>query len=232
MYYYDNKSKSVRLLAQSALRAFKSNDLNEFRRFVDVEAFANNLASAMTEDLLMGSDYMGIALNCSMMALLDAMDDQDPYDLVMLPVKITYKEVLRNLVLHRSLISEDLLIPEDSLYIEDTSDLHKPGLSSNLAAYFAPKVFLDLFGRKWSVPDHLTFTYGKKYVEFNIQVENENTAFRGALTVRATAPDAFKLELSFPNFIDLQDAAQKHRGSNVRFINPTALGIARVTTDK
>ncbi len=229
MSYANKKSKSVSLLAQSVLRAFKSNDLSEFQRLVDLEAFANNLASAMTEDLLMPSDYMIIASNCSMTALLDAMDDQDPYDLVMLPVKITYKEVLRNLVLHRSLISEDLLIPENSLYIEDktTSGLHQPGLSSHLASHFAPKVFLDLFGRKWSIPDPLTFTYAETYVEFNIQVENENTAFRGDLTVRATETDTFKLELSFPNFIDLQVAAQKHRGSNVRFIDPTALKLAR-----
>ncbi len=220
-------------LAHSVLRAFKSNDLNEFLRLVDVEATANNLASAMTEDLLMRSDYMIIAMQCSMTALLDAMDDQDPFDLLMLPVKITYKEVLRNLVLHRSLISEDLLMPEDSLYIEDTetSGLHQPCLSSNLASYFAPKMFLDLFGRKWSIPDPLTFTYAKEYIEFNIQVENENTAFRGALTVRATVTDTLKLELSFPNFMDLQVAAQKHRGSNVRFIDPTALHVARFATD-
>ncbi len=161
------------------------------------------------------------------------MDAQDPFDLVMLPVKITYKEALRNLVLHRSLLSEDLLMPEGSLYIEDqeTSDLHEPGLSSHLASRFSPKVFLDLFGRKWSIPDPLTFTYAKDYVEFNIQVENENTGFRGALTVRATETDTLKLELSFPNFIDLQVAAQKHRGSNVRFIDPTALHVARVGLD-
>ncbi len=223
------KSKSVSLLAQSVLRAFKSNDLSEFQRLVDVEASVNNLASAMTEDLIMASDYMILAGNCSMMALLDAMDDQDPFDLIMLPVKITYIEVLRNLVLHRSLISEDLLMPEDSLYIEDkeSSEPHQPGLSSNLASYFAPKVFLDLFGRKWSIPDSLAFTYTEKYVEFNILVENEQTAFRGALIVRATVTDTFKLELSFPNFVDLQVAAQKHRGSNVRFIDPTALGVGR-----
>ncbi len=220
-------------LAHSVLRAFKSNDLGEFLRLVDVEATANNLASAMTEDLVWKSDYMILAMNCSMTALSDAMDAQDPHDLVMLPVKITYMEVLRNLVLHRSLISEDLLIPEGSLYIEDkeTSDLHEPGLSSHLASRFSPKVFLDLFGRKWSIPDPLTFTYAKDYVEFNIQVENDNTGFRGALTVRATVTDTFKLELSFPNFLDLQVAAQKHRGSNVRFIDPTALHVARFATD-
>ena len=229
MTYDNNKSKSVSLLAQSALSAFKSNDLSEFQRLVDVEASVNNLASAMTEDLLVGSDYMIIASKCSMTALLDAMNDEDPFDLVMLPVKITYKEVLRNIVLHRSLLSEDLLMPEGSLYIEDkeTSNLHQTGLSSHLASYFAPKVFLDLFGRKWSISDHLTFTYAEKYVEFNIQVENENTAFRGSLVVRTTETDTYKLELSFPNFINLQDSAQKHRGSNVRFINPTALELVR-----
>ncbi len=220
-------------LAHSVLRAFKSNDLSEFLRLVDVEASVNNLASAMTEDLLMRSDYIIIAMQCSMTALSDAMDDQDPFDLIMLPVKITYKEVLRNLVLHRSLLSEDLFMPEGSLYIEDkeTSDLHKPGLSSHLASRFSPKVFLDLFGRKWSIPDPLTFTYAKTYIEFNIQVENENTGFRGALTVRATETETFKLELSFPNFIDLQVAAQKHRGSNVRFIDSTALHVARFASD-
>ncbi len=220
-------------LAHSVLRAFKSNDLSEFERLVDVEASVNNLASAMTEDLVFQSDYMCLAMNCSMTALVEAMGDQDPFDLLMLPVKITYKEVLRNLVLHRSLISEDLLMPEDPLYIEDkeTSDLHEPGLSSNLASHFAPKVFLDLFGRKWSIPDPLTFAYAKDYIEFNIQVENENTAFRGALTVRATETETLKLELSFPNFIDLQVAAQEHRDSNVRYIDPTALHVARFATD-
>ncbi len=100
-------------LAHSALRAFKSNDLSEFQRLVDVEASVNNLASAMTEDLVWQSDYMCIAMNCSMTALVDAMGAHDPFDLLMLPVKITYKEALRNLVLHRSLQSEDLLMPEE-----------------------------------------------------------------------------------------------------------------------
>ena len=233
MSYANKESKSVSLLAQSVLRAFKSNDLGEFQRLVDVGASANNLASAMTEDLLLQSDYICIAMNCSITALLDAMDDQDLFDLVMLPVKITYMEVLRNLVLHRNLLSEDLLMPEGSQYIEDkeTAGLHKPELSSHLASCFSTKVFLDLFGRKWSIPDHLTFTCTENYVQFDIQVENENTEFRGALTVRATETDTFKLELSFPNFIDLQVAAQKHRGSNVRFINPTALELIRVVSE-
>lgn len=187
-----------------AIAAFNKRDLTAFERLVDIDSFGVNLSHAMTADLTMPSDYLIIANNCWLTALVNEGLKGNASALLLMPVQTTYKALLRRLVVTHSVLVEDLIMPDDPIYQEkeDANEGH-PTLSD----YFGPKTFLNLFDDTWSVADIPIFTTGTGWVEFPIEVKNATTGFEGAMIVRATFTDDKRLDLKFPNFICLQEAA-------------------------
>ncbi|RZJ62996.1 MAG: hypothetical protein EON49_00145 [Acidovorax sp.] len=194
---------------REAIAALKRKDLQGFENIIHVPLFAHNLAEAMTADFGFGSDYMGVANNCGMFALIEAMEKQSPRDLLLKPVQETYKAILRVLVKSHRLLREDLIMPDDPKYSvsEPEGDYQYDSLSN----YYGPRNYLDLFGRDWSIDDNPQFDVKVGAVEFDVVVSNQETGFRGCLKVNAMYVSGHKISLSFPNFLDLEESAWEHR---------------------
>lgn len=190
---------------RDAIAAFKRKDLQAFEGIIHVPLFAHNLAEAMTADMVFGSDYMCVANNCGLSALMDAMEKEDPRDLLLIPVEETYKAVLRDLVTNHCLLRDDLIMPDDPKYQVDEYEY------CSLSTYYGPGELLKLFGREWTLPDNPPLGVGGGAVEFQVEVRNHITGFRGLLTVNATYASNHKISLTFPNFLDLDEAACKQR---------------------
>ncbi|THD00941.1 hypothetical protein B1810_22030 [Panacagrimonas perspica] len=217
-----------------AMAALKERDIKRFESIVDIEAFGANVADAMTQDFVVFSDYLGVASNAWMIKLVDAMADAGSTELLLRPVRETYCAALRELVSLHQLRDEDLHLPNEDVYKEEepSSAEHEQGLSSHLAGYFAPKIFLDLFGRKWTLPDVPTFKRGASWVEFPIQIENDSPVFSGELILRVSRAASRRLELSFPTFIQLLANAQETTGHVVRGINHMGLELRQSSMEQ
>lgn len=194
-----------------AISALNRNDLAEFENLVDIDAFASNLLRARYGEWLLPSELMRIANNCYLLNLLAAWDTVDPAEVVHRPVLATYRTLLRHYVQHGCLPTEELIIPNDSLY-EVGEQYVEPG-PHPLSDYYGPRSDLDDLGRKWSLPGNPAFRRGDGYIEFDITVENPDTTFLGALTIQVRREPGKRLVLSFPNFFELREQARQRRDS-------------------
>lgn len=190
---------------RDAIAAFKRKDLQAFENIIHVPLFAHNLADAMTADMSFVSDYMVVANNCGLLALIKAMEEESPRDLLLRPVEETYKAVLRGLVKSHRLLREDINMPDDPKYqaCVPEGDYEFNSISN----YYGPGSFLKLFGREWTLQDNPSFEVGVGSLEFQIECRNHVTGFRNFLTVNAMYVTDNKVSLSFPNFLDLDEAA-------------------------
>lgn len=190
-----------------ALEALKSRDLWAFEMLVDLDRLAMNLAEAMTEDLVMGSDYMGVACNCGLVELCDAMADGNPIEMLTVPVKDGYKELLRHWVAKRELRSEDLVMPTDPIYYRtDDGTVHEVSPLSSLC--YGPSNFLNIFGRQWRCWLEQPAMVEDDWAAFKIEIANEQTGFRGDLLVHAMQfESAGRINVAFPNFHELYEQA-------------------------
>jgi hypothetical protein len=184
------------------LEALRTHDLPSFARVVDTDRLIYNLAEAMTENLVLGSDYMQVAHNCDLMDLMDAIAAGNPRDVLLTPVQEGYKALLFHWVKTGELLSEDLLPCADPLF-HRTSDGQFHTVSPISTYDFGPSVFLEAFGHEWQWPQQArrSSVGAKRLEEFEVQTRNATSGFSGRLVVRveAKAPDQ-PLEVSFPNF--------------------------------
>ena len=201
-------------LLREALAAFVRRDFEAFETMVDMDAFARNLADAMTADFFMGSDYMGVANNCCLVNMMDAMEEDSPRDVLLRPVEETYKALLRHLVKTHTLLTEDLIQPPDPIY---ESDLPGGGFKRLSENYFGPRQYLDLLGRDWNLPAIPSFTKGDGWVEFPVKVSNRTNGFEGALLIRARrSSDEKQVILGFPNLQELEKKAYEHSRTSAK----------------
>lgn len=173
-----------------------------FECSVDVDRLVYNLAEAMTQDLTFGSDYMGVANNCDLMDLMDAIAAGDPRDVLMIPVQEGYKALLRHWVKTGDLFSEDLPIPADPLFYR-TSDGQTHTVSPISSCCFGPSFFLEVLGREWHWPQQPGRMGDDvdQWAEFDVEVRNAMSGFLGRLVVRVEPiAESEQLGVSFPNF--------------------------------
>lgn len=195
----------------SALQALKQRDLEAFERLIDIEQLAANAANAMAEDLNLPSDYMGVANNCGLMDLVELMHEEGGCrDLLLKPVEQHYARTLRDFVMTHRLGTEDLLLPDDIVYYHVPADLDELELST-LSDYFGLKDFLDAVGHTWTLPEPAAISItGDGRCEFSIAVTNERTGFSGQLTVSVRRKSQERLNVAFPNFLELSYQAFEH----------------------
>ena len=190
-----------------ALDALKSRDLVAFERLVDLDWLAMNLAEAMTEDLVMGSDYMGVACNCGLVDLCDALANGNPIEMLTVPVKEGYKELVRHWVAKREIRSEDLAMPTDPIYYRtDDGTVHE--VSPLSSVYYGPSNFLNIFGRQWRCWLEQPAMVEDDWAAFKIEIANEQTGFRGDLLLHAKQFESTgRINVAFPNFHELYQQA-------------------------
>lgn len=197
-----------------ALDALKSRDLAAFEIHVNLDQLAMNLAEAMTEDLVMGSDYMGVACNCGLVDLCHAMADGNPIEMLTVPVKEGYKELVRHWVARRELRSEELVMPTDPIYYRtDDGTVHE--ISPLSSVYYGPSYFLNIFGRQWRCCLEQPAMVEDNWAAFKIEIANEQTGFRGDLLVHAMQfESAGQIKVAFPNFHELYEQALRASNQN------------------
>jgi hypothetical protein len=237
----DDYSEGLELATILAFAHLMQKDLQSFEDIVDINIFSNNLAEAMNENCTMTSDYIALANNCYMLNLMNAMNGSNARYLIFRPIMDTYKAVLRHYVKNHNLLTENLIFTDDSLYCvskdADCSNEHR-------WSFYSPGHYLNILGRKWSLPIAFNkkylnniktwddviltnwdeqykspFTRGNGWIEFPIRVKNDLTGFEGSITIRVSRTKKMKLELSFPNFDALDEAASKKRLDYVNLLS-------------
>jgi hypothetical protein len=211
-----------------AIAAFRDSNLAQFEASVNIDAFAYNLAEAMISDYMTPSDYSRIPMMCCMFDLCHAMTTHpNPRDLLLKPVEDTHKAVLRHYIKTHSLLTEEIIFPDDPVYLVDGC-ASGDDLITEFSDSFGPRSYLDVFGREFSIADIPDFREdtGGEWVEFELDVINTTTDFRGALKIRATLRDG-RVDLSFPNWLEVDEAAWKQKELYEDCLDPTA-ALARV----
>jgi Meiotically Up-regulated Gene 113 (MUG113) protein len=202
---YGNEVYYLAVDVNKAIQAFRSGDLQAFEDLLDVDQAAVSFADAMTDDYIFGSDYMGVACNCGLLALVDAMAEGkgSPRDLLLRPVEATYRAILRHWVKTGRLLTEGIFLPEGPLYRIEASDDR-----CGLALYFGVGTLVHDCGRHWWIAPNTPATKLHGAIEFPLQVRNEATGFQGSLTIRVTrSKQDGRLNLEFPDLLDLHEAA-------------------------
>jgi hypothetical protein len=196
--------------ARSSIQALKRRDLAPFEQLVDIERLATNVTNAMTEDLALPSDYMGVANNCGLLDLVELMHREGGCrDLLLRPVEEHYARTLRDFVTTHRLGTEELLLPDDLVYHYVPPELIASDRLT-LSDYFGPKSFLSEFGRTWTLPEPEAMAIVGERCAFSIAVANEHTGFSGHLTVSVGRTPQGRLDVTFPNFLDLSYQACEH----------------------
>lgn len=215
----------------AAIAAFRDSNLAQFEAFVNIDAFAYNLAEAMTSDYMTPSDYSRIPMMCCMFDLCHAMTTHpNPRDLMLKPVEDTHKAILRHWIKTHSLLTEEIIFPDDPVYLVDECSSGDE-LMTTFSDSFGPRSYLDVFGRELSIADIPDFREepSGEWIEFELNVMNTTTGFRGALKIRATLRDG-RIDFSFPNWLEIDEAAWKQKELYEEGLDPTgALARVRLT---
>ncbi|MFK4132246.1 hypothetical protein ACI2KR_08125 [Pseudomonas luteola] len=188
-----------------ALKAVTEKDYKAFSEKVDVPFLAESAFKSQIEKFITISDFMGIANNCSMINLMNAMSrsNASSYDLIAAPVLTTYEKVIFELVTSHDFLQKELLIPDDPLY--EIGDFGFEPIP--LSLYFGPEEILSPLGsiEFLTNPD---FSWKDKIVTFSFAVSNAETNFSGLLTFSADTSESGPLRLSIPGLKDLVDNAR------------------------
>ena len=203
------KHKELRIMF--LIHFFSNRDVESFKDLVNIDELARDIATSLTSDLVMFSDYLCIPNNCGMLALMDGMDHSNCHELLIRPAADSYVPMIEEFLAGRKITDMSIKMPSDPLYAVDS-----PRSNSQITYndYFGAQEFIGLLECKYVSRGPFVHDVSNQSISFSVKLLDGLTSRFYDLSVVVNLSKK-KLRFSFPNAMDLiRQYQDQHESTN------------------